>query len=69
MKELRVIIAGSRDFNNYELLKKSVIEIIEKKTMFPDLTRIVSGGARGADILGERFANEMELKTTRFILD
>lgn len=69
MKELRVIIAGSRDFNDYELLKKSAIEIIKKKTMLPDLTRIVSGGARGADILGERFANEMGLKISRFIPD
>ena len=69
MKELRVIIAGSRDFNDYELLKKSVIEIITKKTMLPDLTRIVSGGARGADTLGERFANEMGLEISRFIPD
>lgn len=69
MKELRIIIAGSRDFNDYELLKKSVIEIITKKTMLPDLTRIVSGGARGADTLGERFANEMGLEISRFIPD
>ena len=69
MKELRIIIAGSRDFNDYELLKKSAIEIIKKKTMLPDLTRIISGGARGADTLGERFANEMGLEITRFIPD
>ena len=69
MKELRVIIAGSRDFSDYELLKKSTIEIITKKTMLPDLTRIVSGGARGADTLGERFANEMGLEISRFIPD
>ena len=69
MKELRIIIAGSRDFNDYELLKKSVIEIITKKTMLPDLTRIISGGARGADTLGERFANEMGLEISRFIPD
>ena len=69
MKELRVIIAGSRDFNDYELLKKSAIEIITKKTRLPDLTRIVSGGARGADTLGERFANEMGLEISRFIPD
>ena len=69
MKELRVIIAGSRDFSDYELLKKSTIEIIKKKTMLPDLTRIISGGARGADTLGERFANEMGLEISRFIPD
>ena len=69
MKELRVIIAGSRDFNDYKLLKKSAIEIITKKTMLPDLTRSISGGARGADTLGERFANEMGLEISRFIPD
>ena len=69
MKELRVIIAGSRDFNDYKLLKKSAIEIITKKTMLPDLTRIISGGARGADTLGEQFANEMGLEISRFIPD
>ena len=69
MKELRVIIAGSRDFNDYELLNKSAIEIITKKTMLPDLTRIVSGGARGADTLGERFAKEFGLEVKKFPAD
>ena len=50
-------------------LNKSAIEIITKKTMLPDLTRIISGGARGADTLGERFANEMGLEISRFIPD
>ena len=67
--ELRIIIAGSRDFNDYELLKKSAIEIITKKTMLPDLTRIVSGGARGADTLGERFAKEFGLEVKKFPAD
>ena len=69
MKELRIIIAGSRDFNDYELLKKSAIEIITKKTMLPDLTRIISGGARGADTLGERFAKEFGLEVKKFPAD
>ena len=69
MKELRVIIAGSRDFNDYKLLKKSCIDIITNKTMFPDLAKIISGGARGADRLGEQFANDMGLEIVRFIPD
>ena len=69
MKELRIIIAGSRDFNDYELLKKSAIEIITKKTILPDLTRIVSGCARGADTLGERFAKEFGLEVKKFPAD
>ncbi len=67
MKELRVIIAGSRDFNDYKLLKKTCMEIICKKTALPDLTIIVSGGARGADKLGEQFANDIGLEIVRFI--
>lgn len=37
--------------------------------MLPDLIRIVSGGARGTDTLGKRFANEMGSEITRFIPD
>ena len=51
---MKVIIAGSRDFNDYELLKKTCDKIlINQKDI-----EIVSGGAKGADALGERYANE-----------
>lgn len=52
MKELRVIIAGSRNFNDYQLLKKSAIDILTTKTMLPKLVKIISGTAR-AQILSE----------------
>lgn len=52
----RVIVAGSRDFNDYELLKRKMIHYLSRYK--PHEVEIVSGGARGADALGERFAKE-----------
>lgn len=49
---MKVIIAGSRTFNNYDLLVKTLQEenlIIEE---------VVCGGARGADTLGAEWAKE-----------
>lgn len=69
MNELRVIIAGSRDFNDYSLLKDSATKIISSKTIPSSLIKIVSGGARGADKFGEQFANEMGLEIVRFPAD
>ena len=51
---MRIIIAGSRSFNNYDLLAK----VMDKVTANLDAVTIVSGAARGADTLGERWANE-----------
>lgn len=48
----KVIIAGSRDFNNFSKLK-SVCDFLLKN--FEKVT-IVSGGAKGADSLGEEYA-------------
>lgn len=45
---VRIIIAGTRDFNDYELLKFKVDRIIEKE--FKDCyISIVSGTCKGAD--------------------
>ena len=62
----RVIIAGSRDFNDYELLKKTCDDILSS---VPDDVEVVSGGARGADKLGERFAKEYKLPLKVFPAD
>jgi predicted Rossmann fold nucleotide-binding protein DprA/Smf involved in DNA uptake len=50
---VRVIIAGSRDFNDYELLKKHCDYLLQNQKE----VEIISGGARGADKLGERYAS------------
>ena len=60
MTDYRVIIAGSRSFNDYELLRERCLSILQEK-MRTNRVIIVSGHARGADSLGERFANEFSL--------
>lgn len=67
--ETRIIIAGGRDFNDYSLLKKSVEKIISDRNISLDSIEIVSGNARGADRLGERFAKETGLKVKTFPAD
>lgn len=52
LKGKAVIIAGSRDFNNYDLLDR----ICEYALRGSENITIISGGARGADKLGEIFA-------------
>lgn len=51
----RVAIIGSRDFNDYDFLKSKVLEVLPKniKNII-----ILSGGAKGTDALGEKFAKE-----------
>ena len=69
MKELRIIIAGSRDFNDYELLKREALNILKQNNRPKDTVKIISGTARGADTLGEQFAKEFGLEVKRFIPD
>ena len=51
----RIIIAGSRDFFDYDLLKRSC-DIVLERAKKP--IEIVSGNARGADRLGEKYARD-----------
>lgn len=51
---MRLIIAGGRDFNDYDLLCDKVSQFIGNTS---DVT-IVSGLAKGADALGCDYANE-----------
>ena len=57
MNYFRVIIAGGRDFNNYPLLKAKCDNILAEKATTHQII-IVSGTARGADSLGEKYAQE-----------
>lgn len=53
-----LIVAGSRNFNNYEYLKASLDYLLYDlvKEKYP--ITIISGTAKGADTLGERYAKE-----------
>ena len=55
---MKIAIIGSRDFNDYELLLKTVFnndKILIQKHM---IKYLVSGGALGADSLAQRFAKD-----------
>ena len=54
---MNIIIAGGRDFDNYELLNQKC-SIVINSLIFKDNINIVSGKADGTDSLGERFAKE-----------
>ena len=72
MKELRVIIAGSRDFDDFPKLMNSSIEIltgISKNRDDLDRIRIISGTARGADKLGEQYAKIAGYELSTFPAD
>lgn len=53
---LRVIIAGSRNITDYDIVKKAIT--VSFGLMAWDIVQIVSGGASGVDHLGERYAKE-----------
>jgi hypothetical protein len=61
---LRMIVAGGRNFSDYERLKASIAEALGDHPL--DQLRIVSGGARGADLLGERWAKEHGVPIDRY---
>ncbi len=64
----RVVIAGCRDYTNYEEAREyidcCVSDIRQKYQII-----IVSGGCRGADMLGERYARENGFEIERYHAD
>lgn len=59
---MKVIIAGGRDFNNYDFLCDRCDYYLQNQTEI----EIVCGKARGADSLGERYGTERGFKISEF---
>lgn len=57
---MRVIIAGSRECQDYSLVLDAI-----KASNF-EITQVVSGGARGVDKLGEQWALEQDVSVRVF---
>ena len=57
MDNFKVIIAGSRGFSNYRLLREQCNKYLREKKKTSNII-IVSGHARGADTLGEKYAQD-----------
>ena len=59
-ENFKVIIAGSRGFSNYKLLKETCDKYLREKKKTHNVI-VVSGHARGADTLGEKYASDEDL--------
>lgn len=64
MNKFKVIVAGGRDFNDYDLLERKCNQILSNKD--PTGLEIVSGTARGADKIGETYAAYRGISIKRF---
>jgi len=62
---LKVIIAGGRDFKEYQLLCDTCDKVLKNQ----QLVQIVSGGAKGADALGEKYAEANGYNVKKFSAD
>ena len=59
MKQTRIIVAGGRDFEDKELAEAILVDICQG--IEPEHITIVSGGAKGADAIGESLARRNHL--------
>lgn len=64
----KVIIAGTRSFADYSLLRSACDKYLSQKGQTHDII-IVSGTARGADKLGEQYARERDYQVQPFPAD
>ena len=55
---MKFAVVGSRNITDYELVKSILLQY--------NITHIVSGGAKGIDILSEQYADENNLPKTIF---
>ncbi|MBR4100013.1 MAG: DUF2493 domain-containing protein [Clostridia bacterium] len=64
----RIVVAGGRDYENYEEAKRYIDFCIEniknKHTLI-----FISGGCKGADMIGERYAKENGFEIERYLAD
>ena len=63
---MRIIVAGSRGFDDYSLLADTLDAV---DSAIPSFLTVVSGGARGADTLGERYSKENDYNLSIFLAD
>lgn len=68
MKEYKLIVAGGRDFNDANLLSQTLMGLATEAGDEIQIS-IVSGMARGADMLGFQFAQQHQVQCHRFPAD
>ena len=60
---MKVIIAGSRNFHNYELVEETI------NRLGLEIDEVVYGGAPGADYLGLLYARKHKIKVKTFLAE
>lgn len=68
-KILKLIIAGSRNFQDYWVLERNVLCFLQRHRMDGEPVEVISGCAKGADKLGEKFAKRFDLSLIRMPAD
>lgn len=66
---MKLIIAGSRDISDIHHVSDAFFKYFENYRLPSIFTEIVSGGARGADALGEYFAEAHGIPVKKFPAD
>lgn len=64
----RIVVAGSRDFYDYRMAKEYIDECLAEFEQGVDYV-FISGTCRGADMLGERYADEHGCEIERYPAD
>ena len=70
-EKFKLIIAGTRSFNDYEMLRNTVFAALleQARWTYGFSAEIVSGGAPGADTLAVRYATEANMPFKVFPAD
>lgn len=63
---MKIIVCGGRHFYDYELLKRKIQTVINMHHLKYEDIEIVSGHCEGADMLGEKYAQEFGASITIF---
>lgn len=66
---MKVVVVGSRGFENKDLLFHILDNMKKYCADFDQFDLIISGGAKGADLLAEQYAQERGIKTKIFLPD
>lgn len=70
MDEFKLIVAGGRDFTDYNRCARAITDLATSKDLYGNYNvSIVSGMAKGADTLGADFAKLNRVKVYKFFAD
>lgn len=68
MDTFRIVVAGSRSFQNFEHLQTTLDRLTSEKRKSHEIV-IISGAAKGADQLGERYAARRGFRCVQYFAD